>query len=221
MTKAAEAALAELRQMVLRMGSLAESILDKACRAVRERDADLGHGVKADDLEIDRIDVAIDDAILRVLALRAPVAEDLRQVIAIKAMAGDLERVGDLARNIAQSAVRLAGRAETRLPGRLAPLEREACRLLRLALDSFQQQDPATARAVIEGDDRADDLKDEIVRELIAEIERHPETASQAIDAIFIAESLERVADHGTNIAEDVILVAEARNVKHEAKLRS
>jgi phosphate transport system protein len=99
-----------LRELILRMGALAEAILAKALRSIAERDRALGMSVQGDDLEIDRLDVAIDDAILRALALQAPVAEDLRQVIAIKTMATDLERIGDIARNIAKSGMRLAER---------------------------------------------------------------------------------------------------------------
>jgi phosphate transport system protein len=208
-----------LRELVLRMGALAEAILVKALRCVAERDRALGQTVQIDDLEIDRLDVAIDDAILRALALQSPVAEDLRQVIAIKTMATDLERIGDIARNIAKSGMRLAERSQTPFPARLERLQREATGQLRAALDSFQALDVAAARAVIAGDDRVDDLQDALVRELIDGMERTPSTASQAVDVIFIAESLERVADHATNIAEDVILAVEARNVKHAEKL--
>jgi phosphate transport system protein len=215
----AHPAVRDLREMILRMGARAEAILETAIRSLRERDPRLAEQVKGEDLEIDRLDVAIDEAVLRALALQAPLAEDLRGVVAIKTMAIDLERVGDLARNIAKSAARLAERPSTELPGWLEPLETEALALLRRALDCFEAHDPAAARDVIEADDRVDALQDELVRALIARIGTHPETASQAIDLILVAESLERVADHATNIAEDVILIAEARNVKHAGKL--
>ncbi len=214
-----ESTIDDLRELILRMGALAEAILAKALRCVAERDRALGAAVQADDLEIDRLDVAIDDGILRALALQAPVAEDLRQVIAIKTMATDLERIGDIARNIAKSGMRLAERPQTALPARLEPLQVEATRQLRAALDSFQQLDAEAARAVIAGDDRVDELQDGLVRELIDGMERDPARAAQAVDVIFIAESLERVGDHATNIAEDVILAVEARNVKHAEKL--
>ena len=164
--------------------------------------------MQRDDLEIDRLDVAIDDAVLRALALQAPVAEDLRQVIAIKTMATDLERVGDIARNIAKSGARLAERPRTDLPTRLEPLEREATSQLRAALDSFQALNAVGARAVIDGDDRVDRAAGRAGARADRRHRARPSTAAQAIDVIFIAESLERVGDHATNIAEDVILVA-------------
>ena len=105
-----EATIEGLRELVLRMGALAEAIFAKALRVVHERDGRLAAEVQRDDLALDKLDIEIDDAVLRALALQSPVAEDLRQVIAIKTMATDLERVGDIARNIAKSGARLAER---------------------------------------------------------------------------------------------------------------
>ncbi len=214
-----EATIEGLRELVLRMGALAEAIFAKALRVVHERDVRLAAEVQRDDLELDKLDIEIDDAVLRALALQSPVAEDLRQVIAIKTMATDLERVGDIARNIAKSGARLAERSVTDLPMRLEPLEREARGQLSAALDSFQELNVVGAQAVLDGDDRLDRLQDDLVRELIERIERDTTTSAQAVDVIFIAESLERIGDHATNVAEEVILVAEARNVKHAEKL--
>jgi phosphate transport system protein len=219
MTAKSEAAIEGLRELVLRMGALAESIVQKALRVVRERDQKLAAEVQRDDLELDRLDIEIDDAVLRALALQSPVAEDLRLVIAIKTMATDLERVGDIARYIAKSGARLAERPRTDWVARLEPLEAEAGKQLAASLDAFQSLDPAAAQRVLEGDDRLDRLQDELVRELIASIASNASAAAQCVDVIFIAESLERIGDHATNVAEEVILIAEARNVKHAEKL--
>ena len=115
--------------------------------------------------------------------------------------------------------LRLAVEEESEESERRASFKAEASRQLRAALDSFQALDADAARAVIAGDDRVDELQDALVRELIDGMEREPTTAAQAVDVIFIAESLERVGDHATNVAEDVILAVEARNVKHAEKL--
>ncbi len=219
MTSARDERLAELRDLVLRMGTLAEEILAKALRAVFERSEDLARDVARDDLEIDRLDVAIDDKVLQALALQAPVARDLRGVVAIKMIAIDLERVGDLARNIAKSAIRMAQRAQVQLPGELEREARDAQGLLRSALDSFASGDGARARAVIDGDDTVDDEQDQVVRGAIDAISRDPSITSQGIDMILIAKNLERVADHATNIAEDVVLATESLNLKHASKL--
>jgi phosphate transport system protein len=219
MTRMVDPVLAELRETVLRMGSRAEAILDKAVRAVLERDGELARQVERDDLEIDRLDVEVDAAVLRALALQAPVAADLRKVIAVKMMATDLERVGDLARNMAKSAMRLSLHPEYPVPLPLARLARSAQRMLRGALDAYAGDDAEAARAVLAQDDEVDRQQDEVVRSSLQEIAGRPELASQGVDVIFVAKNLERVGDHATNIAEDVILVTEARIVKHAAKL--
>ena len=222
MTRPFDSVMDGLREDLFRMGGRCEAILEKALRSVWERDAELAAEVKHDDLEIDRLDVAIDAGVLRALALQAPVAADLRTVIAIKMIATDLERVGDLARNIAKSAQRMAGQQSTLdLPPALTPLSTASQTALRRSLDSFSRGDTVLARAVLDGDDAIDEQQDEVVRELVSELKSHPEAGSQGIDAIFVAKNLERVADHATNIAEHVILVAEARNIKHASKLAS
>jgi phosphate transport system protein len=219
MTRVFDPVLRELRELLLLMGGRAESILDKAMRAVLERDPALAAQVAGDDLEIDRLDVAIDEAVLKALALQAPVAADLREVVAIKMIATDLERVGDLARNIAKSAQRLCRRMETPIPPVLARLASSAQGVLRRALDAFGQADSRAANGVLGADDEIDEAQDQVVLQALEQIAAHPDLASPAVDIIFIAKNLERVGDHATNIAEDVILVAEARNVKHAAKL--
>lgn len=218
MTRIVDPILEVLRQQILRMGSMAEVILEKSLRAVWERDAALAREVRQDDLEIDRMDVAVDEEVLRALATQAPVADDLRTIVAIKMMATDLERIGDLARNIAKSAERLADRPPVDPPAKLRDVAEEAKRLLRRALDSFTDQDTARAAAVLEEDDQVDADQDDVVRAAIRAIAEHPESTSQGVDWILIAKNLERVADHATNIAEDVFLSREARNLKHAAK---
>ena len=218
MSRVFDPVLRDLRETLLLMGGRAEAILDKAVRAVLERDETLAAEVAEDDIEIDRLDVTIDEAVLKALALQAPVAADLREVVAIKMIATDLERVGDLARNIAKSAQRLGRRLDAPIPPILARLASSAQSVLRSALDSFSHADSAAARTVLGADDEIDDAQDEVILEELEQIASHPDMASPAVDIIFIAKNLERVGDHATNIAEDVILVAEARNVKHAAK---
>ncbi len=208
-----------LQRTALRMAQLAEAILDKSLAAVWERNAALADEVMRDDLEIDRLDVEIDAAVLRILALDAPVARDLRLVVATKAIATDLERVGDLARNIAGCAQRLARRAAFTLPPEIHSLADDSRAALRAATQAFADIDAAAARSVIAHDDRIDDLQDEIVRDAIARLAANPATTEQEIDVIFIAQHLERIGDHATNLAEEVVLVAEARNLKHSVRL--
>jgi phosphate transport system protein len=211
--------LDQLRQLALRMGGLAEEILANALRATWRREVPLAAAVKADDLEIDRIDVEIDEAVLNVLALRAPVAIDLRQVLAIKTMATDLERVGDLARNIAGCAQRLANRSPVAVPAELKTLAEAAQRALSESLGAFADLDVSRARAVLAADDEIDEIESRFIRDAIAKIEADPSTSGQQIDFMFVARSLERVGDHATNIAEHVVLAAESENLKHREKL--
>lgn len=219
MKRTLDAILEHLRETTLRMGSRAEAILAKALRAVWERDAKLAAQVREDDLEIDRLDVAIDEEVTQALALQQPVAVDLRRILAIRTMAGDLERVGDLARNIAKSAARLAEGSPVRLPPLLEELADQTARSLAAALDSFSHTDAARARAVIRADDAVDEAEGRLIQQVIAEAGRHPERTSQEMDFVLIAKNLERVADHATNIAEEVIFLAEGRIVRHADKL--
>ncbi len=219
MSRAFDSVLEGLRGNLLRMGGRAEAILDKALRALWERDAQLAQEVADDDVEIDRLEVAIDEAVLKALALQAPVAEDLREVLAVKMIATDLERVGDLARNIAKSAARSSANPPLPFPAALTSLARSSQRVLRRSLDAFSRTDTELARSVLGEDDAIDRAQDEVVQTMLRALERQPGAASQEVDLIMVAKHLERVGDHATNIAEDVILVAEARNIKHAAKL--
>lgn len=219
MPRALEPFLEEVNELLYRMGGLCEAILGKSWQAVVERDVARAQEVRRDDLEIDQIELQVDGAVLRALALQAPVAADLRRLFAAKSIATDLERVGDLARNVAKSAERLAGRAPIAIPAALEALQDEASSMLHEALDAFVARDAARARALLPKDDEVDEDQDRVIRQALSEIVAHPEQSSQELDLILIAKNLERVADHATNIAEDVILVVEAHNVKHADKL--
>ena len=219
MTRSVEPFLGEVNELILRMGGCCEAILAKSLRALFERNAELALEVRADDLEIDRLDVAIDEAVLRSLALQSPVADDLRRLLAANDIGTDLERVGDLARNIAKSAARLAERAPVPLPPHLEALAAECQAILRDALDAFVHRDAERARKLLAEDDRIDDDQDRVIREALDALRAHPDLYLQEVDLIVVAKHLERVADHATNIAESVILIVEARNVKHADKL--
>jgi len=219
MTRVFDPVLSDLRNTLLRMASRAEAILEKSFRSVADRNAQLAQQIAADDLEIDRLDLEIDDKVLKALALQAPVAGDLREVVAIKMIANDLERIGDLSRNIAKAALRLARQPRSVVDPGLLELAADTQKMLRQALDAFSRSDPNAARDVLRRDDQIDAEEDAVIIAALRAIPENPETASETIDTIIIAKHLERVGDHATNIAEDVILISEARNVKHAAKL--
>jgi len=215
----AEQGLSELREQLLRMGRLAEAILEKSLRAFGDRDEVLASQIQGDDLAIDRLDVAIDRSVLGFLALHSPVANDLRQVIAIKTAALGLERVGDLARNIAECTLQLTAAEPVPVPQVLAILASESQRMLGNALTAFADGDAERARSVLAADDRIDADEDRVINEAIDSIGKDPEIARQAVQIILIAKSLERVGDLATNIAEDVIMMAESVNLKHAGKI--
>jgi phosphate transport system protein len=219
MTRSVEPFLGEVNELILRMGGSCEAILAKSLRSLFERNSGLALEVREDDLEIDRLDIAIDESVLRSLALQAPVADDLRRLLAANDIGTDLERVGDLARNIAKSAARLAERAPVPLPPHLEALAAECQAILRDALDAFVHRDAERARKLLAEDDRIDDDQDRVIREALDALRAHPDLYLQEVDLIVVAKHLERVADHATNIAESVILIVEARNVKHADKL--
>ncbi len=152
MTRVIDPVMKELRETLLLMGSRSEAILEKAVRSITSRNLELAGEVAHDDLEIDRLDVKVDDKVLQALALQAPVASDLREVVGIKMIATDLERVGDLARNIAKSAKRLAGEPAAPIPDLLVRLARAAQDMLRTSLNAFSETDSRAARAVLDAD---------------------------------------------------------------------
>lgn len=211
--------LDSLRGRAVKMAGLCEAILAKSLKAVRERDPALAAEVKHDDLAIDQLDIEIDDLVLQILALDAPVASDLRHVIAIKSIATDLERIGDIARNIAGCARRLSQHPPVQLGDELSILEESSRTALGNAIRAFRELDVELARAVLGSDDKIDELEGRIIRGAISRLSGSPEHTEQEIDLIFITKDLERVGDHATNIAEEVILAAEAKNLKHAAKL--
>lgn len=219
MPRTLEPFLGEVNDLILRMGGCCEAILAKSLEALFQRDARLAAEVQDDDLEIDRLDIAVDEAVLRSIALQAPVADDLRRLLAAYDMGTDLERVGDLARNIAKSAARMAERPPISLPGSLETLASQCQAMLRDALDAFVQRDSQQARRLLARDQQVDEGQDRVILEALGEIDSRPDVSAQEIDLILIAKNLERVADHATNIAESVILVVEGRNVRHADKL--
>jgi phosphate transport system protein len=219
MTRVFDPVLKDLRETLLRMGSRSEAILEKSLRSIWERDSQLAQQVAGDDLEIDRLDVEVDDKVLKALALQAPVAGDLREVVAIKMIANDLERIGDLARNLANSGTRLSLHPSTPIDELLAQMAQDTQLVLRMALDAFSDSDADAARVVLDRDDAIDAAEDAVINAAMRALPGRPDEASETVDMILIAKNLERVGDHATNIAEDVILISEARNVKHASKL--
>ncbi|ODS56147.1 MAG: phosphate transport system regulatory protein PhoU [Acidobacteria bacterium SCN 69-37] len=204
-----------LKTRLLAMGGLAEDRVRLAVRALVDRDAPMLDTVLVSDEAINRLHIEIDDRCLKLLALRQPMAIDLRAIVSAVKINTDLERVGDLAVNIAEAAARYLQHPPVKelidIP-RMADLAKD---MLRDALDAFVRRDLQLARHVLDRDDALDTLKIHVFRSLLDHMMRAPDTIEPAMDLILISRHLERIGDHATNVAEDVIFLVSARDVRH------
>ena len=213
-----ERELEQLKQQLLLMGGHSESIVLKSIDALRRLDETLAREVFADDKIIDRMELDIDERCLRLLALQQPMARDLRFITAALKINNDLERVGDHAVNIAGSVMRLAGQPLLKPLVDIPRMAELANGMLRESLDAFVRQDAVSARRLCRADDVVDSLNDQVFRELLSFMVENPTTITRAMELILVARNLERVADLATNIAEEVVFIAEARVIKHHAE---
>lgn len=213
-----EQEFAALKDQLLAMGGRAENIVQKAMAALKTRNVALANEVFADDRQIDALELAIDERSVNLLALRQPLASDLRFITAALKITNDLERVGDHAVNIAGSAIRLAEQPQLKPLVDLPRMADMASAMLHDALDAFVRRDAETARKLVRRDDDVDDLNTQVFRELLSFMIEDPQTITRAMELILVARNLERVADLATNVAEEVVFIAEARVIKHHAE---
>jgi phosphate transport system protein len=212
-----EAELQALRNQLLRMGGLVEERVHRAVRSLVERREQEARRVIATDAEVNDLQMDIDDRCLRLLATQAPLAGDLRLITSAMKINADLERVGDQAVNIAENALTLIPLPPVKPLIDIPRMAELAEGMIRDALDAFVKKDAALARDVLSRDDEVDELKDQVFRELLTYMMADPGTIQRALALILLSRNLERIADHATNIAEDVIFIAEARDVRHHA----
>jgi len=207
--------LAELHELLLQMGSLVESSIRRSVQSLVDRDKELAKAVMRDEPRINQMQVEVDAKTTRLLALNQPVARDLRFLTATLKINTDLERMGDLAVNIAERAIALINRPplkpQTDIP-RMAALAQS---MLLKSLDAFVRVDADLAQSILPSDDEVDALKDSVYEELVDFMQCDPATIPAAVDLIFVARNLERIADHATNISEDVIFLATGTDVRH------
>jgi phosphate transport system protein len=213
--KAYEQELTTLREQLLEMGGLVEAAIAASVRAVVERDATLADQVKQKDRVINRMEVAIDQACRRILALRQPAASDLRFITTALKIVTDLERMGDLAVNIAERAVDLAQAPALRPLHDLARLAQLSETQLKRALDAFVSGDTEEAEEVLKGDDHLDALYLKLFNELLGLMMEDPRSIRRATSLMFVAKHLERFGDHATNLAEMVIFMVRGTDVRH------
>ena len=207
--------LAALKNRLLRMGGIVEQRVSQAVLALMERRAELADAVIEGDREVNDLQIEIDDRCLKLLALQQPMASDLRLITAAMKINADLERIGDQAVNIAENANQLLGHPPLKPLLDLPRMAEIAQQMTRDSLDAFVQRDSALARKVLQRDDEVDQLKDQNFRVLLTYMMADPGTIERALALILVARNLERIADHATNIAEDVIFVVEAKDVRH------
>jgi phosphate transport system protein len=212
--------LNQLKTRLLLMGGRAEAIVHKAIDALRTRDELLAQEIFNEDQAIDALELEIDDRVIRLLALRQPVGSDLRFVTSALKISRDLERVGDHAVNIAQSALRLGHEPALKPLVDLPHMAVLATRMLTEALDAFVRNDATAARRILTEDDEVDELKRQLYDELLGYMREHPSAIARALELILVSRNLERVADLATNVAEEVVFIAEARVVKHHMEER-
>ncbi len=212
--------LETFRSHLIRMGETAIEQVRAAIKALVENDAALAQRVIADDDQLDALEVAIDDEAIRYMNLRAPIASDLRLVIVGMKASHDLERVGDEATSIAKRAIRIGAEPPLKPYVDLPRMANIAMEMLRDALDCFLQEDEAKAVAVCRRDGEVDNINRQLYRELTSFMVEKPETISRAIELMFISKSLERIADHATNIAEEMIYLSQGKDVRHTDELK-
>jgi phosphate transport system protein len=207
--------LGVLQERLLAMGGFAEERVRESVLALASRDATLVDRVLAGDEPINDLHIEIDDRCFKLLALHQPMAADLRTIVAAAKINTDLERVGDLAVNIAEAAKRYLLHAPVKPLIDIPRMGDIAQRMLRDALDAFVRRDIALAESVLAADDALDALKSQIFRELLTYMMQDTATIEPALDLILVSRHLERIGDHATNIAEDVIFLVSAKDVRH------
>jgi phosphate transport system protein len=205
----------ELKTNLIKMGSFAEQAIADSIRALLERRKDLAQQVVAQDQQINSFEILIDDAVVDLLALQQPVATDLRFILAASKINNDLERIGDHAVNIAESALLCIELPPMKPLVDITQMAQITKGMLRDAIDGFIHNNATICKAVLRNDDIIDDLNRKVVHDLIEVMRKSPDQIEPSLEFIRVSRNLERVADLATNIAEEVIFTAEARVVKH------
>jgi phosphate transport system protein len=217
--KAFDEDIKHLRGLISQMGGLAEQALHDAMKALQRGDTTLAKQVRAKDQQIDAIEAELEKLVVRVIALRAPMADDLREVIAALKIAAVLERIGDYAKNIAKRVPLIHTEGEDRIEALslLPAMAQMASDMVHDALDAFGSRDAELAAQVCQRDNALDDFYDSIFRTLVTFMVENPRTVSQVAHLLFVAKNIERIGDHATNVAEMVYFAATGRYLADDA----
>jgi phosphate transport system protein len=210
--------LEELNSKLLEMAGLVESAINRSVRSLVDQDRGLAEQVIRDEPKINSMEMEIDGMVTRLLALRQPVARDLRFLTSALKINTDLERMGDLAQHIAERSISLMHHPLVKPMVDIPSMASLVQSMLLNCLEAFVKGDESLARSVLLADDEVDRLRDGVYAELLVTMQRDPSVVSAAVDLIFVARNLERIGDHATNIAEDVVFLIKGVDVRHHAE---
>jgi phosphate transport system protein len=207
--------LTQLKEQILRMGSLVEQQVQGAIQALVDRDSALAGRVIQNDRQVNTMDVEVDENCIRLLALHQPTARDLRFITTAMKISTELERMSDLAENICERAIELNEEPQLKPYIDIPRMANWGLKMVKESLDAFVHRDAGLARKVCADDDFVDDLTEQLFRELLSFMMENPATISRAIRLTFIAKYIERISDHATNVAELVVYLVEGKIIRH------
>jgi phosphate transport system protein len=207
--------MAELKDMILKMGVMVQGLIHKSVEALKNQNTALAEEVIQEDEKVDHLELEIDEKCIELIALRQPEASDLRFLMTGSRIANDLERIGDLAEDIANRTIALADQPLLKPLIDIPKMARLAQDSVAIVLDAFVKRDTKKARTVWDKEKEVDHLRDLVHDELVEIMSKDANTVSRAIPLLLVSRHLERICDHATNIAEDVVYMVEARVVKH------
>ena len=212
--------LAHLKALLMRMAVLAEEMIDAAVDGLVERTDKNAGMVASHEQAVNRLQIEVDDQVVTLLAIRQPMATDLRFIVTASKTASDIERIGDQAKNIMENTLFLLKQPELKPLIDIPNMAEEAKKMVRNSIDSFVKQDVLLAQSVIDNDDKVDAYKDQILRELLTYMMADAAAIERSLALILISRNLERIGDHATNISEEVIYVVQGRDVRDPVKQR-
>ena len=208
--------LKHLNNIIAEMGGLAEAQLDRAVECLVRRNSELAQQVVKDDKRIDDLETEVGSFTVRLLALRQPMAQDLREVVAAIKIASDIERIGDYAKNIAKRAIVLAGVAPMKPAASIPRMSRLALTIIKDVLDAYIAKDAEAARAAWRRDEEVDEMYNSVFREMLTYMMEDPRNIGPCTHLLFIAKNIERIGDHATNVAEIVYYLVHGRDLAEE-----
>jgi phosphate transport system protein len=207
--------LSELKRKLLMMADMAQDMIGLAIKALVDRKDLPAQEVFTIEEKVNRVEIEIEEDVMRLLALRQPAARDLRLLTAILKINNDLERVADQAVNISEIALDLLKHPPLKPLIDIPKMAALAQKMIKNSLEAFVRHDPVLAKDVCEDDDEVDKINDQLFRELLTYMIEDPKSITRAVDLILVSRNIERIADHATNISEDVVFIEEGKNIKH------